>query len=438
MSDLAKAKLWIALFVLVILAPVLALFWGPHPEGREFWRELSAAYGFAGLALIGIQFIPTARLPFLAQLFPMDTLYAFHHKISIAGFTLALAHPLLLFAGNPYTLRLLNLATAPWRARAAVIAVILFILIIITSVWRKDLRIRYENWRAVHDLFSIAAAGLVLYHMFMVNHYMAHPFQRVYWSTSAVVWALAVIYIRVVRPIQLLQRPYRVVSVQAERGEAWTLSLEPDGHPGCHFMAGQFAWLVARTSPFSFRDNPFSFSSSAENKNRIEFTIKELGDFTATVKELQAGERVYVDGCYGTFDIDQHDAPGYVMIAGGIGSVPILSILRTMRDRKDNRPVIFFYGNPDWEQVTFRKDLDSLTSQMDLKVVHVLEQPPDNWRGETGFITAEILDKHLGVDRANWHYFICGPIPMISAVEKALLQLDIPLVKIHTENYEMA
>jgi predicted ferric reductase len=438
MSDVAKAKLWITVFVLVILAPVLALFVGPQLPGREFWRELSVALGFAGLSLMGIQFIPTARLPFLANLFPMDTLYAFHHKISIAGFTLALAHPLILFAGNPYTLRLLNLTTAPWRARAAVIAVILFILIIITSVWRKDLRIQYQNWRLVHDLFSITAAGLILYHMFMVNHYMAHPFQRVYWTFSAAIWTLAVLYIRVIRPTQLLRRPYRVVSVQPERGQAWTLSLEPDGHPGCHFMAGQFAWLTARTSPFSFRNNPFSFSSSAEDKSKVEFTIKELGDFSSMIKELKFGEKVFVDSCYGTFDIDQHDAPGYVLIAGGIGSVPILSILRTMADRQDPRPVIFFYGNPDWERVTFREDLDLLTTRMNLEVVHVLENPPDDWEGEVGFITAEVMDRHLDTDRFDFHYFICGPIPMIAAVEKALLSLDIPLNKIHTENYEMA
>lgn len=98
MSDLAKAKFWIGVFVIAILAPVLILFIGPRPEGREFWRELSA-----GLVLMGMQFIPTARLPFLAQLYPMDTLYAFHHKISIAGFVLALAHPLILFVSNPYT-----------------------------------------------------------------------------------------------------------------------------------------------------------------------------------------------------------------------------------------------------------------------------------------------------------------------------------------------
>jgi 3-phenylpropionate/trans-cinnamate dioxygenase ferredoxin reductase subunit len=130
---------------------------------------------------MGMQFIPTARLPFLARLYPMDTLYAFHHKISIAGFALALAHPLILFVSNPYTLRLLNLFTAPGRARAGVIAVILFVLLVISSVWRKEFKIPYPSWRVVHDVFAVVAAALALYHMFLVNHYMAHPLQRAYW-----------------------------------------------------------------------------------------------------------------------------------------------------------------------------------------------------------------------------------------------------------------
>lgn len=438
MSDLAKAKLWIGVFVLVIVAPMLILLVGPRPAGREFWRELSAALGFAGLALMGMQFIPTARLPFLARLYPMDTLYAFHHRISIAGFVLAMAHPLILFVANPYTLKLLNLFTAPGRARAGVIAVILFVLLVISSVWRKEFKIPYPSWRVVHDGFAVVAAALALYHMFLVNHYMAHPLQRAYWIGIAVLWVAATAYIRLIRPLQLLRRPYRVVEVRPERGDAWSLALAPEGHAGLRFMAGQFAWLTARTSPFSFSNNPFSFSSSAEVHDRIEFTIKELGDFTATIKDFQPGERVYVDGAYGTFDIDQHDAPGYVMIAGGIGSVPAMSILRTMADRNDPRPVCFFYGNPDWESVTYREELDALPGRMNLRVIHALSRPPEDWQGETGYVTREILERHLPADHEDRHYFICGPIPMIAAVERDLLAMGVPLVKIHTESYEMA
>jgi predicted ferric reductase len=203
-------------------------------------------------------------------------------------------------------------------------------------------------------------------------------------------------------------------------------------------MAGQFAWLTARTSPFSLSNNPFSFSSSAEVHDRLEFTIKELGDFTATIKDFQPGERVYVDGSYGTFDIDQHNAPGYVMIAGGIGAVPVMSILRTMADRNDQRPVCFFYGNSDWESITYREELEILQGQLNLRVIHTLNRPPVGWQGEIGYVTRDVLERHLPVDHEEWHYFICGPIPMIAAVERELVEMGVPLKMIHTENYEMA
>lgn len=439
MPSSLKALGIVVAFFLLILAPVLLLFAGLRPEGREFWRELSVGLGFAGLSLIGIQFLPTARMPFLANLFPMDTLYQFHHKTSIAGSCLALLHPIILFVGDPAHLELLDVVNAPWRARAAVAAVVLLGVLMVSSLWRKRIGLRYQSWRAVHYIAALGIAVLVLYHILMVNYHTAYPLQRVYWFAMAVVWVGSALYVRVLRPLQLLRRPYRVLEVRPERGGAWTVAMAADGHAGLRFIAGQFAWLIVRSSPFSFTANPFSFSSSAEDRERLEFTIKEVGDFTRLIKQLHPNEEVYVDGPYGTFDIDQHAAPGYGLIAGGIGSTPILSILRTMADRQDLRPVIFFYGNRDWEQVTFREDLAELEKRVkNLKVVHVLERPPADWQGERGYITAELLERHLPANRAQLRYFICGPIPMIVAVEKALLKLGVPLSRIHTENYEMA
>jgi predicted ferric reductase len=417
---------------------VLLLFLESASPGREFWRELSVALGFSGLALVGMQFIPTARLPFLASLYPIDTLYSFHHKVSVGGFFLLLAHPLLLFLGNPFTLRLLNIFEAPWQARAGVLGILLFLIIIASSVWRIDFGIPYEYWRAIHHILSLAAAGFGLYHMFLVNHHMAGVLQRGYWIVMAVLWVGTAVYIRLVKPLHQLQRPYLIKEVREKRDESWTLVLEPDGHSGMRFNAGQFAWLTARRSPFSFRENPFSFASSAEATDRVEFTIKELGDFTSTVKEFEPGEIVYLDGPYGNFDLEHHDAPGYVLIAGGIGSVPILSIIRTMCDRKNPRPVCFFYANPDWDSITYRDILDELQTRMNLELIHILENPPEGWEGESGFIRAEVLDRHLPDNRKEVQYFVCGPIPMINAVEKAFDELDIPRKNLHTEKYEMA
>jgi 3-phenylpropionate/trans-cinnamate dioxygenase ferredoxin reductase subunit len=134
------------------------------------------------MALMGLQFIPTARLPFLANVFPLDTLYTFHHQTSVVGFLLAMAHPIILFINNPYTLQLLDIFNAPLRARAAVFATVAVILLILTSVWRKALEIKYESWRAIHDLLAGLIAVMALYHMFNVNYHMSNPLQRGFWD----------------------------------------------------------------------------------------------------------------------------------------------------------------------------------------------------------------------------------------------------------------
>jgi predicted ferric reductase len=438
MKRTTKARIWVAAFLLIIAAPIVILLLQPGVAGREFWRELSVALGFAGIALMGVQFIPTARLSFVANVFPVDALYTFHHRASIAGFMLALAHPLLLFAGDPNTLALLNVVTAPWRARAAVFAIAIFAILIVTSVWRERLKIGYEMWRAIHLLSAFFAAALVLFHMFRVNHYMAYPPQRIYWIIMGLVWLGSAVHVRLIRPLRLRSRPYRVVAIEPRRDDCWLLAIEPEGHDGLRFKAGQFAWLALEESPLDLQENPFSITSSAAAPRRLEFMIKEFGDFTSSLVSLRPGESVYVDGPYGTYDIDEIDAPGLALIAGGIGVTPIMSILRTMADRGDERPVVLFYANPDWESVNFRDELVTLQDRLTLQVVHVLEEPPDAWDGEEGFVTEEILDRHLPANRAELSYFICGPLPMIDAVSEAMRDLSLPLRQVHTEQFEMA
>jgi predicted ferric reductase len=247
-----------------------------------------------------------------------------------------------------------------------------------------------------------------------------------------------VAYVRLIKPWVMMSRPYEITEVIAERGRAWTLAIEPLEHEGLTFSAGQFAWLTVDTSPFGIREHPFSFASSAEHPERLEFTIKELGDFTSGVGDIPPETRVYLDGPYGTFGAECGEAPGHVMVAGGIGSSPMLSILRTMADQGATCPFIFFYGSVTWEDVIYREELEALQERLNLKVVHVLEKPPQGWEGETGFITSDVLERHLPENRTELIYLICGPVPMIELVEKSLANMGVPRRHVESERYEMA
>jgi ferredoxin-NADP reductase len=125
----------------------------------------------------------------------------------------------------------------------------------------------------------------------------------------------------------------------------------------------------------------------------------------------------------------------HVLVAGGIGVTPMMSMIRTLADRGDKRPVILLYASKDWESISFREDLERLEARLNLTIVHVLQNPLTGWTGERGYITAEMFKRHLPPPYADHEYFICGPDVMMDAIEKALKSLGVPLSKYHSERY---
>ena len=69
--------------------------------------------------------------------------------------------------------------------------------------------------------------------------------------------------------------------------------------------------------------------------------------------------------------------------------------------------------------------------------MHVLERPPDGWEGEAGYIDAPILERHLPPRYGRCQFFICGPGPMMDAMERALAGLGVPADRINTERFDM-
>ncbi|HMQ35644.1 MAG TPA: ferric reductase-like transmembrane domain-containing protein, partial [Chloroflexaceae bacterium] len=394
-----RAVFWVLVVLLLVLAPLFALLAGARPEGRPFWVELSVALGFAGLALMGLQFLLTARIRYLTTPFGIDIVYHFHRQISVIATLLVLAHPIILFVGDPSNLARLNLIEAGWQARTGVLSVVALLALVVSSLWRQPLGLAYEPWRAAHGTLAVLAVALAMAHVAIVGYHVATPWKRALWIALPMLWIALLAYVRLIKPWLMLRRPYEVREVREERGGAYTLVLQPVGHPGFQFMPGQFAWLTLRGSPYTIREHPFSFSSSAAAGGQVAFTIKELGDFTATIKEARPGQRAYLDGPFGVFSVDRNLAPGYVFVAGGVGITPIMSMLRTLADRRDPRPLLLLYANKTWDEATFREELDSLVERLALKVVHVIEEPDDGWQGERGFVDAEILGRYVPEER---------------------------------------
>jgi predicted ferric reductase len=430
-----RGAIWLLLYLGFILVPLFALLFGAHPPARAFGTEFSVAIGYAGLAIMGLQFGLTARFRFVTEPWGEDVIYHFHRQISLIAVALVVAHPIILFIIRPELLVLLNSFTAPWRARMAALSTYSLIALVVMALWRTKLKLSYEWWHRTHVWLAVIAVAAGIGHMVGWSFYFEDPWKRGLWIGLTLFWIGLLLYVRIFRPLFVLRRPYRVEEVRKERGSTWTLVMEPQGHEGFRFSPGQFGWLTVYGSPFKITAHPFSFSSSAAaTDGRVAMSIRELGDFTNDIGKVPVGQRVYIDGPYGAFTLG-NPADMHVLIAGGVGITPMMSMITTLADQGDKRPLILLYGSKDLETITFREELEALKARLDLTVVHVLENPPDGWEGERGYITADVLERHLPPPYAEHEYFICGPDVMMDAIESALQELKVPISKYHSERY---
>jgi predicted ferric reductase len=433
-----QAIAWLLLYLAAVLAPLGVLLVAPGPPGGGFWWDLAIGMGFAALVMMGIQFLLTARFRRATAPFGIDIVYAFHRYLAYVAVAFVILHPLILVVSNPALLSYLQPVGTPWEMTAGVASLLLLCGLVAASIWRKSFGIPYEAWRTTHLILAVGAVGLGFAHILGVGHYTATPAVKGVWYLIGGSILAVIIHVRVWKPWRSSRRPWRVVEVRPEAGDTWSVALEPEGHPGFDFQPGQFAWITFRASPFAMREHPFSIASAPSPSGRLEFAIKELGDFTRTIGDLNSGERAWVDGPYGSFTFEHHPgAPGYVFIAGGIGIAPMMGMLRALADSGDRRPHLLVSAHSSLDRIPLREEVARLEGCLNLDVVHVLEDPPDGWPGPEGWITRELLDDRIPADRDERHYFVCGPVPMIRAVEEMLGDLGVPPRQIHAELFDL-
>jgi 3-phenylpropionate/trans-cinnamate dioxygenase ferredoxin reductase subunit len=222
-----------------------------------------------------------------------------------------------------------------------------------------------------------------------------------------------------------------------------TVCLEPRGarhDPGntrWDFAPGQFAWLRLHPS-LRAQEHPFTIASSAHLGLWTEFTIRHTGDFTSELRLLRPGSPVWVDGPHGAFTLDLQRTTGLVMIAGGVGITPMMSMLRTLAHRRDRRPHRLLVVASTIDELLFRAEIRQLQQRLHLTVVEVLRRPPPSWTGPSGSVDERLLTSLLpGKFRRNQlDYYLCGPPAMVDDVLAVLDGLEVPEPRIHTEQFD--
>jgi 3-phenylpropionate/trans-cinnamate dioxygenase ferredoxin reductase subunit len=294
----------------------------------------------------------------------------------------------------------------------------------------------------------LALAGSVLVlsalHIWWLNHLVRDTAMRALFIVLAVA-ALGVLGYRWLwLPIFGPCREYVVRELRPETSTVSTLVLEPRrdrrqrGYRTLAFAPGQFAWIRLNPS-IGAQEHPFTIASSAHVGLWTEFTIRHTGDFTNELRQLRLGSPVWVDGPHGAFTLDLRRCTGLVMIAGGVGITPMMSMLRTLAHRRDRRPHRLVVVARTLDDLLFRAELSELQQRLDLTVIELLRAPPPSWTGASGAVDEELLTALLpGAFRRNQlDYYLCGPPAMVTDVLTVLDGLDVPQPRIHTEQFDL-
>jgi propane monooxygenase reductase component len=203
------------------------------------------------------------------------------------------------------------------------------------------------------------------------------------------------------------------------------------------FFPGQYMDL---TIPGTDTVRSFSMANTtSRDGGLLEFVIKVYpdGQFSHFLdKKVQIGDRLDLSGPFGVFTLREGDND-LVLVGGGAGMAPILSLLRSMAERGLDRKATFFYGARTKKDLCFEEELRDLEQRLpSFRYVPALSEPSDqegDWDGETGLIT-DVVKRHAE-NLAGAHAYVCGPPPMVEAAVPLLAQLGVEEKRVYYDKF---
>lgn len=192
--------------------------------------------------------------------------------------------------------------------------------------------------------------------------------------------------------------------------------------------AGQFASIRVLRDGGWTEPHPFTLSCAPEDEI-LRMTIKRSGAFTNTIPEIQPGTPIQCAGPFGQFCHDIDSEKEIVMIAGGVGITPFLSVLRHFKDVGAGNDIVLFWANKTLADAFAAKELEEYSHVLHLHVVHALSRVatadqlpapeitdgrPGRISYEYGHLSQELFLRHLRTSTAA--FYLCGPPAMQAAV----------------------
>lgn len=204
------------------------------------------------------------------------------------------------------------------------------------------------------------------------------------------------------------------------------------------FLPGQYIRMVLSVESPDDRGNSrfFTIASSPLEKDCIMITTKIIQSaFKKRLNKVRIGEGVQFFGPFGGFVLSEKDQKERVFLAGGIGITPFHSMIAFSSVKNLSIPITFFVSFSTFQEMFWHEKFSHIAkNNKNIKVIYTLTHPDNNWSGEKGRITIDIIKKYVS-HVLDPLYYIAGPPAMVSSMEEIIESAGVSSDKIFIENF---
>ena len=407
------------------------------------WQMVALAkfFGAAVPILLVIQVGLVSRFSRLCRIFSLPGLIHAHRVTALIILSLAGSHILLLGLSGEYSFTSFQMTPSFFSRLGGVIAFLLLAGGTGAGFFREKLSLPYHHWFRLHG--PAMGMGIILVYAHIVTIGGMYSFGPARWILLTLPGCLAALVLRLkfFRPRHLARQSWRVISVDRPAPDILKLTLGREHPAPFAYLPGQFVCVRFFSPDIPAEEHPFTLASSPSDQDAITLFIKQCGDYTSILSNLVPGTRATVDGPFGVFSPAFHIPRSVpqrprVMIAGGIGITPFISMIRKSAEHANPPPTLLVWSVTTTQELFLKNDLEEMQQTMpDLQLYFRITRSTSH-EGYTGRLSFQDLQTLLPPWR-DATVFICGPVPMITSMHNILKKLGFPKKDLITERFSL-